>query len=134
MSTADRSPRLARSLAAAVVVASALLAPLALPPTGPPAAHAETAALAALTRPPWGVQGTPHVWAWEGGALRWIGDTRALDGRAVEGGWVRQDRPAPPTAAAGLGDPLLSLPLLQWEGGLFLPKWETDWARPKLLH
>ncbi len=65
--------------------------------------------------------------------LHWLGDTRALEGKAV-----RWDQPQTwrysQLARAPLGDPYLSAGLLKDGDPIYLVKWEHDWAVPKLLH
>lgn len=80
------------------------------------------------------LQGTPHLWiADEQGVLHWAGDTRALAGRHV-----RWDNRIEVTLAQlqGLhrGDPWLSAGLLKDGDPIYLVKWETEWASPRLFH
>ena len=76
---------------------------------------------------------TPHLWLFAGAdGIRWVGDTRALAGMEVR--WDRQC-----TMDAGLlqsvqvGDPLLSLGLVKIGDPIYLAKWETTDALPRLL-
>ena len=92
--------------------------------------------------PPWhpadvGLAGSPHLWFTDAdGLLHWGGDTRALAGREIN--WnnrieiSRGELCALP--ADRLGDPWLSAGLLKQGDPIYLVKWESDWAQPKLLH
>ena len=80
------------------------------------------------------LQGTPHLWfADDQGILHWGGDTRALAGRNIN--WnnrvevsLEQLRTLPG------GDPWLSTGLLKDGDPIYFPKWETEWAAPRLFH
>ncbi len=80
------------------------------------------------------LQGTPHLWfADDQGVLHWGGDTRALAGRNIN--WnnrvevsLEQLRTLPG------GDPWLSTGLLKDGDPIYFPKWETEWAAPRLFH
>ena len=80
------------------------------------------------------LQGTPHLWfADDQGVLHWSGDTRALAGRYIN--WnsrvevsLEQLRTLPG------GDPWLSTGLLKDGDPIYFPKWETEWAAPRLFH
>ncbi len=85
---------------------------------------------------------TPHIWVadWQG-VLHWAGDTRALQGRHVD--WSRHRHVWLHTLEGNylqrgygyqVGDPWLSLGLLKDGDPIYLPKWETNWAVPKLYH
>lgn len=90
----------------------------------PPFAHGAVVAL----------QGTPHLWiADEQGTLHWGGDTRALAGKHVNWGdrtEVSLDR----LRTLPVGDPWLSAGLLKDGDPIYLVKWESDWAQPRLRH
>ena len=78
------------------------------------------------------LQGTPHLWFADAqGVLHWGGDTRALAGRHIN--WnnrvevsLEQLRTLPG------GDPWLSAGLLKDGDPIYLVKWETEWAEPRL--
>ena len=80
------------------------------------------------------LQGTPHLWFADAqGVLHWGGDTRALAGRHIN--WnnrvevsLEQLRTLPG------GDPWLSAGLLKDGDPIYLVKWETAWATPRLFH
>ena len=80
------------------------------------------------------LQGTPHLWFADAqGVLHWGGDTRALAGRYIN--WnnrvevsLEQLRTLPG------GDPWLSTGLLKDGDPIYFPKWETEWAAPRLFH
>ena len=80
------------------------------------------------------LQGTPHLWFADAqGVLHWGGDTRALAGRHIN--WnnrvevsLEQLRTLPG------GDPWLSAGLLKDGDPIYLVKWETKWAEPRLFH
>ena len=80
------------------------------------------------------LQGTPHLWFADAeGILHWGGDTRALAGRYIN--WnnrvevsLEQLRTLPG------GDPWLSTGLLKDGDPIYFPKWETEWAAPRLFH
>lgn len=80
------------------------------------------------------LQGTPHLWiADEHGVLHWGGDTRALAGKHIA--WSNRVK----VNLVGLltlpiGDPWLSAGLLKSGDPIYLVKWESEWAVPKLLH
>lgn len=80
------------------------------------------------------LEGTPHLWiADDQGVLHWGGDTRALSGRHIN--WSARTE----VSLAGLrtlpkGDPWLSAGLLKQGDPIYLVKWETEWAQPRLLH
>ena len=80
------------------------------------------------------LQGTPHLWiADEQGVLHWAGDTRALAGKHVV--WSnRTEVTLVQLLDLNRGDPWLSAGLLKDGDPIYLVKWETDWAQPKLLH
>ncbi len=84
-----------------------------------------------------GLAGSPHLWfADSAGVLHWGGDTRALAGRRIA--WSNRievsvdQRCSLP--ASDLGDPWLSAGLLKQGDPIYLVKWETGWAQPRLLH
>jgi endonuclease YncB( thermonuclease family) len=103
----------------------------------PPAAAAESTACQPSGTYPEGavfaLEGTPHLWLFENGALRWAGDTRALAGITV-----RWDRQCTMTAeflqSVRIADPLLSLGLVKIGDPIYLAKWETNESAPRLLH
>lgn len=80
------------------------------------------------------LEGTLHLWITDAqGVLHWGGDTRALAGKHVSWGDhttvnVEQLRALP------VGDPWLSAGLLKDGDPIYLVKWETHWAQPRLLH
>lgn len=80
------------------------------------------------------LEGTPHLWIADAqGVLHWGGDTRALAGKHVN--W--NDRTGVSLAqlrALPVGDPWLSAGLLKDGDPIYLVKWESDWAQPRLLH
>ena len=80
------------------------------------------------------LQGTPHLWfADERGVLHWGGDTRALAGKHVN--WNdRRDVSLAELQTFPIGDPWLSAGLLKDGDPIYLVKWETDWAQPRLFH
>jgi hypothetical protein len=81
-----------------------------------------------------GLRGTPHLWfADERGVLHWGGDTRALTGKTIA--WDRRiDVSVDDLRRLPLGDPWLSLGLFKDGDPIYLVKWETDEAAPRLLH
>lgn len=79
------------------------------------------------------LRGTPQLWfAGADGALHWGGDTRALADRAIAWG-RRVELAVEPLRALPRGDPWLSAGLLQDDGVIYLPKWETGQDVPTLL-
>jgi hypothetical protein len=113
---------------AALCVAATLLAPT--------PSLAQTTCLAPDTYPDGAVlslEGTPHLWLAVGGALRWMGDTRALASRTV-----RWDRSCVMSASqlqgVRKGDPFLSAGLVKIGDPIYLAKWETTDTAPTLLH
>jgi hypothetical protein len=80
------------------------------------------------------LRGTPHLWiADESGRLHWGGDTRALQGRVVD--WnTRIEMSLDTLNTLQLGDPYLSAGLLKDGIPIYLVKWETTDAQPRLLH
>ena len=80
------------------------------------------------------LQGTPHLWLADAqGVLHWGGDTRALAGRHVN--WSdRTEVSLAHLRTLPVGDPWLSAGLLKYGDPIYLVKWETDWARPRLFH
>ena len=106
---------------ASIVIALAVL----------PAAHAQQTfshgAVVAL-------EGTPHLWIADAqGVLHWGGDTRALAGKHVN--WNdRTEVTVAQLRALPVGDPWLSAGLLKDGDPIYLVKWESDWAQPRLLH
>lgn len=80
------------------------------------------------------LQGTPHLWiADESGTLHWGGDTRALAGRFVNWGDVRQVN-VTQLRTFRIGDPWLSAGLLKMGDPIYLVKWETNESQPRLFH
>ncbi len=81
-----------------------------------------------------GLQGTPHLWiADEAGVLHWGGDTRALRPRFVD--WsARVDVSLDTLKTLTRGDPYLTAGLLKDGEPIYLVKWETEEAVPRLLH
>ena len=77
---------------------------------------------------------TPHLWfADEHGVLHWGGDTRALAGRYID--WnLRAEVSLEELQVLEIGDPWLSTGLIKEGDPIYLVKWETEWAEPKLLH
>lgn len=80
------------------------------------------------------LRGTPHLWfADERGVLHWGGDTRALTGKMIN--WnVRRNVELAELRRYSIGDPWLSLGLLKDGDPIYLVKWETHEAAPRLLH
>ena len=80
------------------------------------------------------LEGTPHLWITDDqGVLHWAGDTRALQGRHVT--WSdRREVTVDGLRALPKGDPWLSAGLLKDGDPIYLVKWETEWAQPRLLH
>lgn len=80
------------------------------------------------------LQGTPHLWfVGAESALHWGGDTRALAGKHIV--WSnRLDTCLEAILVLTLGDPWLSAGLLKDGDPIYLVKWESEWAKPKLLH
>ena len=80
------------------------------------------------------LEGTPHLWiADEQGVLHWGGDTRALAGRHIN--WsARTEASLAGLRALPMGDPWLSAGLLKDGDPIYLVKWETEWAQPRLRH
>jgi hypothetical protein len=92
---------------------------------------------AQTTFPPGAVvalQGTVHLWiADQNGVLHWGGDTRALQGQMID--WnTRISVSLETLRTLRLGDPLLSAGLLKDGTPIYLVKWETTDAVPRLLH
>lgn len=80
------------------------------------------------------LQGTPHIWiAGEDGALHWGGDTRALQGRAIDWG-KRVDVALDQLKSYRIGDPWLSAGLLKSGDPIYLVKWESNQTEPTLQH
>ncbi len=100
-----------------------------LPQYPPPPTHEHPAVV--------GLAGSPHLWFTDADELlHWGGDTRALAGRSIP--WnnrieVSQNEICS-LPADQLGDPWLSAGLLKQGDPIYLVKWETEWAQPKLLH
>jgi hypothetical protein len=111
------------ALAAALAVLPARAA-LAAPPAQAPFANGTVVALS----------GTPHLWfADEAGVLHWGGDTRGLAGREID--WNnRREATLDQIRGYQRGDPWLSAGLLKLGDPIYLVKWETGEARPRLLH
>src|SRR5688500_7706395 len=80
------------------------------------------------------LQGTPHLWIADAeGVLHWGGDTRALQNRFVD--WNnRIDVSLETLKTLRRGDPYLSAGLLKDGDPIYLVKWETSEAVPRLLH
>jgi endonuclease YncB( thermonuclease family) len=103
----------------------------------PPSAAAQPASCQAADTYPEGavftLEGTPHLWVFEDGALRWAGDTRALAGLTVR--WDRQcTMNSELLQSVRIVDPLLSLGLVKIGDPIYLAKWESNEATPRLLH
>lgn len=81
-----------------------------------------------------GLQGTPHLWiADETGVLHWGGDTRALRNRFVD--WsARVEVSLDTLKTLTRGDPYLTAGLLKDGDPIYLVKWETEEAVPRLFH
>src|SRR6266581_3911885 len=80
------------------------------------------------------LNGTPHLWIADGqGTLHWGGDTRALQGQVIDWG-NRISVTLDTLKTLRLGDPLLSAGLLKDGTPIYLVKWETTDAVPRLLH
>jgi hypothetical protein len=81
-----------------------------------------------------GLQGTPHLWiADEVGVLHWGGDTRALRNRFVD--WsARVEVSLDTLKTLTRGDPYLTAGLLKDGDPIYLVKWETEEAVPRLFH
>jgi hypothetical protein len=111
------------------LVASALLLVLAVPAMARPALQQALPTGTVVS-----LEGTPHLWiADEQGALHWGGDTRALEGHFVNWGDRRPVNLAQ-LRSFRLADPWLSAGLLKSGDPIHLVKWETNQARPTLLH
>ena len=79
------------------------------------------------------LQGTPHLFLVDDqGVLHWNGDTRALQGRDVDWG-TRTEVTLDALRALPRGDPWLSAGLLKDGDPIYLVKWETGEAVPRLL-
>ena len=80
------------------------------------------------------LQGTPHLWFADAqGVLHWGGDTRALAGRYTN--WNnRVEVSLEQLRTFQRGDPWLSAGLLKDGDPIYLVKWETEWAAPRLFH
>ena len=80
------------------------------------------------------LQGTPHLWIADAqGILHWAGDTRALAGRHIN--WnKRLELPLEQLQGISRGDPWLSAGLLKDGDPIYLVKWETHEALPRLSH
>lgn len=78
--------------------------------------------------------GTPHLWLTDDrGVLHWGGDTRSLAGRSID--WPRrQTMTLAEITALPTNEPLLSNGIVDFEGALYLVKWETEETAPRLLH
>ena len=116
-----------RSWFSAVVVAALLgsmLAPVSAVQARGAFAHGTVVAL----------QGTPHLWFADAqGVLHWGGDTRALAGRYTN--WNnRVEVSLEQLRTLQRGDPWLSAGLLKDGDPIYLVKWETEWAEPRLFH
>jgi hypothetical protein len=131
------APRLA-CLALVLAVGVAVLArgaPVEAQPASPPASLPASGLAGPLA--PGSVvtlKDTLHLWvADEQGALRWVGDTRALAN--VTPNWIDQ-REVTYDELKGLrrGDPLLSTGLVRLGETVYLAKWETTQPAPVLLH
>ena len=101
------------------------------------AASAESESCSVEDRYPGGavfsLQGTPHLWIFDAGNLRWAGDTRALAAATVR--WDRQCTiDATLLQSVDIGEPLLSLGLVKIGEPIYLAKWETSEPTPRLLH
>ena len=116
-----------RFLGPILVAAMALAA--ALPALASPVAQLTAPASTVIA-----LQGSPHLWiADDQGVLHWGGDTRALadksinwaDTRTVSLDQLRSYR---------RGEPWLSAGLLKLGDPIYLVKWETTEAQPRLLH
>ena len=111
----------------------ALLVAVVIPPS---AAAQSTACQPSGTYPEGAVfalEGTPHLWLFQEGALRWAGDTRALAAITVR--WDRQcTMNVEFLQSVRIVDPLLSLGLVKIGDPIYLAKWETNEAAPRLLH
>ena len=80
------------------------------------------------------LRGTPHLWiADEQGVLHWGGDTRGLSGHYVAWG-NRTEVSVSELQALTRGDPWLSAGLLKDGDPIYLVKWESHEAVPRLLH
>ena len=79
------------------------------------------------------LEGTPHIWLRDTtGAVRWVGDTRAL--QAVTVPWNQVRTITLTSALVKRLDPLLSAGLLKDGEPIYLVKWETSWVQPVLQH
>lgn len=78
--------------------------------------------------------GTPHLWIVDDrGALRWVGDTRALSGVLVDWSHLKQ-RSADQLRQLPRRDPLLSAGLVTLGGDVYVARWDTWQRTPTLLH
>jgi hypothetical protein len=80
------------------------------------------------------LRGTPHLWIADAqGVHHWAGDTRALAGKPVDWG-SRREASLDEVRALRRGDPWLSAGLVKIGDPIYFVKWETNEARPTLLH
>ena len=97
---------------------------------GPPAATAQPLPAGAVVA----LRGTPHLWvAGDDGRLHWAGDTRALAGKTIDWG-SRREVSLDELLRLPRGDPWLSAGLVKIGDPIYFPKWESNEARPTLLH
>lgn len=78
--------------------------------------------------------GTPHLWIVDReGALRWVGETRALAGMVVD--WSRlETRSLAQLRQLPRRDPLLSTGLVALGNEIYVARWDTWQPVPALLH
>jgi hypothetical protein len=112
---------------AVVLIALALSGPARPAAAAPPGQGPAPGAVVAL-------RGTPHLWIADAqGVYHWAGDTRALAGKPIDWG-SRREASLNEVRALRRGDPWLSAGLLKLGDPIYFVKWETDQARPTLLH
>ena len=78
------------------------------------------------------VENSPHIWLFEDGIIRWVGDTRALAEHTVR--WDQACVMHPSFLnTARKGDPILSAALVKIGDPIYLAKWERTDPAPTLL-
>jgi hypothetical protein len=126
-------PRSARTAGPALALVAALVAAFAFASTGaPPAGAAPDEQTGSVVGAVVALRGTGHVWILDDiGLLHWVGDTRALVDRQVNWG-TRFDVTLDQLVTAPRGAPWLSADLVKIGSDIYVPKWETNAARPIL--
>lgn len=98
-------------------------------------AHADAPTVARLTEGAIvALRGSSHLFIADAdGVLHWGGDTRALANRRID--WSKRMEVTPvQLKTLPVGDPWLSLGLVKSGIPIYLPKWETNEAQPRLFH